>query len=485
VTEHLEKENDAMNMMHKSTTFGLIVGTRGFFNPALAAEGRRQLLATLDKLGYHYVIPAEDATPNGAIESLADAKICADLFQERRQDIDGVIVVLPNFGDELGVVNTLNLAKLDVPVLVQACDDDLDKVDVAGRRDAFCGKLSVCNNLYQYDIPFTDTTLHTCALDSDVFAGDLDYFARVCRVVKGLTNARIGAIGARPAAFQTVRYSEKLLQASGITIVPVDLSEIIFAAQHVDAQEQAVKDMLAQIKAYGRIPARIPEDHILRQAKLSVAIDRFMAANELDASAVQCWTSIQENYGCATCLSMSLMGERFLPSACEVDVAGAVSMYALLLASGHAPGFLDWNNNYGADRNKCINTHCSNYPKSFIGADIEIAELDILGESLGRDKCFGAVKGKVAAGPMTFFRMDTDDVCGEIRAYLGEGEFTDDPCDMDGGVAVCHIPNLQALLKHLCANGFEHHVAMTRGQCAGVLNEALTKYLGWQVYHHA
>ena len=473
-----------MTLIEKKTTFGLIVGTRGFFNPALAQEGRQQLIATLEKLGYEYVIPAEDATPNGAIESLADARICAELFRENQQKIDGVIVVLPNFGDELAVVNTLQLSGLNVPVLVQACDDELDKVDVAGRRDAFCGKLSVCNNLYQYNMAFTDTTLHTCALESEVFAKDLDYFARVCRTVKGLRHARIGAIGARPAAFQTVRFSEKLLQSSGITIVPVDLSEIIFAAQKVDGTEQAVQEKLAEIKAYGTIPGRIPQEHILRQAKLSVVLDRFMAENELDASAVQCWESVQRNYGCATCLSMSLMGERYLPSACEVDVAGAVSMYALLLASGKAPGFLDWNNNYGDDRDKCINTHCSNYPKSFMGADIEISELDILGESLGRENCFGAIKGNVAAGPMTYFRMDTDDCKGSIRAYLGEGDFTDDPCDMDGGIAICKIPNLQQLLKHMCQKGFEHHVAMVRSHCADVLDEAIGKYLKWDLYYH-
>jgi len=473
-----------MKIMEKKTTFGLIVGTRGFFNPKLAAEGRKQLLAKLDKLGYEYVIPPEDSTPNGAIETLADARICADLFQENRKGIDGIIVVLPNFGDELGVVQTLDLAKLNVPVLMQACDDDLDKVDVFHRRDAFCGKLSVCNNLYQYNIPFTDTIQHTCAIDSEVFDRDLDYFARVCRTVKGLSTARIGAIGARPTAFQTVRFSEKLLQSTGITIVPVDLSEILSAAQALDNQEKSVQDKLAEIRAYGTIPERIPEDHILRQARLSVVIDRFMAENELDASAVQCWESVQKNYGCAACLSMSLMGEHFMPSACEVDVTGAVSMYALLLASGKIPGFLDWNNNYGNDRDKCVNTHCSNYPKSFMGTEIEISELDILGETLGRENCFGAIKGHVAAGPMTFFRMDTDDTAGEIRAYLGEGEFTDDPFGIDGGIAVCKIPDLRTLLDFMCQNGFEHHVAMTRSHCADVLNEAITKYLSWDLYYH-
>jgi len=473
-----------MNMMQKKITFGLIVATRNIFNAQLAKKGRKQLLKVLDKLSFDYVIPPENATPNGAIETLSDAKKCAQLFRRNQDKIDGIIVILPNFGDELGVVQTLDMAKLGVPVMVQACSDQLDKVDVKSRRDAFCGKLSVCNNLYQYGIPFTDTAEHTCDIDSKLFEDDIDRFARICRVVKGLTNARIGAIGARPAAFQTVRFSEKLLQASGITVVPVDLSEIISQAEKLSDSTKKVKDKLSQIKAYGRIPSYIDEEKILKQAKLSTVIDSWMAANELDASAVQCWTSIQENFGCAACLSMSMMGERFMPSACEMDVAGVVSMYALLLACGNVPGFLDWNNNYGNKKDKCACTHCSNYPKSFMASKIEISNLDLLGQSIDQQKCFGAIKGHVAPGPMTFFRISTDDSKGQIKGYLGEGKFTGDTFDMDGGIAVCKVPRLRELLAYLCQNGFEHHVAMTRSHCANVLREAISKYMKWDIYCH-
>ncbi len=473
-----------MKTIEKNITFGVIVGTRGFFNPKLAQQGRVQLETQLADLGYDQVILPAEATEHGAIETLAHAQKCAKLFDSRRQDIDGVIVVLPNFGDELGVVQTLDLAKLNVPVLVQACNDQPDALDISGRRDAFCGKISVCNNLYHYGIPFTDTAQHTCDIESDRFAADIDFFARVCRVVRGLRSARIGAIGARPAAFQTVRYSEKLLQKSGITVVPVDMSDIFARAHACDDHAGSVQDKLAEIRAYGTIPAEVPNEHILRQAKLSVAIDEWMAENECDASAVQCWTSVQKNYGNAACLSMSLMGEQRLPSACEVDVAGAVSMYALLLASDEVPGFLDWNNNYGYEADKCVCTHCSNFPKSFMGQEIEISPLDLLGKTLGRANCFGAIKGHVAAGDMTFFRISTDDSAGRIRAYVGEGRFTDDPFGMDGGIAVCEVARLRKLLAHICRNGFEHHVAMARTHCASVLEEAASRYLGWDLYRH-
>lgn len=473
-----------MKITSKKITFGLVVGTRGFFNSALAVDGRKDLIGLIEKLGYGYVILPPDATTTGAIETIDDARKCARLFNEKRGEIDGVIVSLPNFGDELGIVNTLNYARLDVPVLIQACDDENDKVSIKLRRDAFCGKLSVCNNLYQYGIPFTNTSLHTCKIISEVFEADVHRFARICRLVKGLTNARIGAIGARPAAFQTMRASEKLLQASGITVVPVDMSEILGAAGKLSDKDADLKKKLDEIHAYGEIPAGVDRESIVKQAKFGVASERWILANDIDAAAFQCWTSVQENFGCASCLTMSMLGEKLLPSACEVDICGALSMYALTLASGNPSALLDWNNNYGEDRNKCSGIHCSNYPKSFVNSRIEIESLDVLGNSLGKDRCFGAVKGKVAAGPFTFFRISTDDTNGMIKAYLGEGMFTDDPYSMDGGVAVCEVENLQGLMNHLCKNGFEHHVAMGRDHVAAIIHEAIDSYLGWDLYRH-
>ncbi len=474
-----------MKITEKKITFGVIVGTRGFFNSKLAVDGRKDMLALLDKLGYGNVILPADQTPTGAIETVDDARKCAKLFNEHRDDIDGIIVSLPNFGDEIGIVSVLQFAKLNVPVLVQACDDENDKVSVSERRDAFCGKLSVCNNLYQYGIKFTDTTLHTCKINSELFEKDVHRFASVCRVVKGLSGARIGAIGARPAAFQTMRASEKILQASGITVIPVDMSEILGNANKVKDDDPAVKQKLDEIHAYGKIPSRIPSQNVIRQAKFGIASENWINENEIDAAAFQCWTSIQENFGCATCLTMSMLGERLMPASCEVDVAGVVSMYALSLATGNPAALLDWNNNYGEERNKCSGVHCSNYPKSFFQSEVEISNLDVLGATLGEENCFGALKGKVAKGPFTYYRISTDDLKGKIKSYLGNGQFTDDPYDMDGGIAICEVENLQGLMKYMCKNGFEHHVAMARNHASDIIMEATENYLEWDVYHHS
>lgn len=465
--------------------FGIIIGTRAYFNSELAKDVRKQLLRTLADEGYDYVILPEDATPTGSssIETREDGLKCAELFRQNRDRIDGIIVSLPNFGFEIGIINAISVADLNVPILVQACDNENDKVDLDSRRDAFCGKISVCNNLYQYGIPFTDTTLHTYSIYSELLAKDINKFAGICRVVNGLRHARVGAIGARPAGFQTVRASEKLLQKSGITVVPVDLSEILGAARKIEDTDVELLKKLEEIKCYAVVPKEY-NDKLVLQAKFGVAVERWIEANQIDAVAVQCWDSLEQNYGCAACVTMSMLGEKLLPAACEVDIAGAVSMYALTLAAQGQSALLDWNNNFAEDRNKCVCTHCGNFPKSFVRNDLKLGTLGVLGRTLGKVNTFGAVYGKVTKGDFTFFRISTDDTKGTIKAYLGTGEITDDPYGMDGCIAVTKVDNLQILMKHICRNGFEHHVAMVRNDVKDILNEAIEGYLGWNLYVH-
>ena len=468
----------------KTTTFGVIITNRSFFPAHLVKVERAKILAKLSDKGFNTVILSEDDTPLGAVMTYADAQACAKLFSANRDVIDGILVILPNFGDEVGVSTAIDLARLNVPILVQACDDSLDLMQLENRRDAFCGKLSLCNNLYQRDIKYTVTTQHTCDIDSPEFEADLASFAAVCRVVRGMRTARIAAIGTRPDAFHTVRFSEKLLQKYGITTAVVDMSEIIFAALDMEVTPQ-VKAKILEIKTYGKISPSIEESKIILQAKLILTIERWVVEHNCDASAIQCWDSIQNNYGVATCLSMSMMGEKGLPSACEMDVTGALTMYALYLASGNASAYFDWNNNFAADRNKCVSLHCSNFPASFFGhSDFEIGNLGVLGTTLGSDHCFGACKAQIKEGPMTFAKITTDDKNGKIKLYVGEGEFLKDPVKTEGGVAVCSVPDLQGLMRYMTQNGFEHHVAMNRSNVAGVLEEALGNYLGWDVHRH-
>ena len=467
----------------RKMTMGVIVGNRGFFPDHLAKTGREEMIQALQKAGMDAVALGPEESKHGAVETYEEAKRCAELFKSKGGAIDGVIVTLPNFGDERAIADTLRLARLDVPVLVQATPDTQSKMTITHRRDSFCGKMSACNNLTQYGIPYSLTTLHTEAPDSAEFVQDLEWFAAVCRVVKGLRNLRIGALGARPTAFNTVRYSEKLLEASGISVETLDLSEVLGRIARMKDTDEAAVQKLQSIQKYVSTQ-NIPQAALLKMAKLGAVVDEWMKATHLQISAVQCWTSLEENLGVVPCTVMSMMSDSLLSSACEVDVCGVLGMHALQLASETPSALLDWNNNYGSDPNKAVCFHCSNLPKHFF-KDVKMDYQAIIAGTVGMENTFGTCVGQVKAGAMSFARFSTDDAAGRIRGYSGGGRFTDDPLETFGGAGVVEIAGLQKLLRYICENGFEHHVAANFSTVAPAVHEAATRYLGWEMYAHA
>ena len=466
----------------KKMTMGVIVGNRGFFPDHLAKTGREEMIQALQKAGMDVVVLGPDQSKYGAVETYEEAKRCAELFKSKADTIDGIVVTLPNFGDERAIADTLRLSRLGVPVLVQATPDTPSKMAITHRRDSFCGKMSACNNLRQYGIPYSLTTLHTETPDSPEFAKDLEWFAGVCRVVGGLRNLRIGAIGARPTAFNTVRYSEKLLEASGISVETLDLSEVLGRISRMKDSDDSVVQKLSSIRKYVTT-TDIPQAALVKMAKLGAVVDDWMKASNVQISAVQCWTSLEENLGVVPCTVMSMMSDSLLSSACEVDVCGVLGMHALQLASETPSALLDWNNNYGTDPNKAVCFHCSNLPKHFF-KEVKMDFQEIIAGTVGKENTFGTCVGQVKSGAMSFVRFSTDDSGGKIRGYSGGGRFTDDPLQTFGGAGVVEIPELQKLLRYICENGFEHHVAANFSSVAPVVHEATTRYLGWDMYAH-
>jgi L-fucose isomerase-like protein len=466
----------------RKMTMGVIVGNRGFFPDHLAKSGREEMIQVLQKAGMDVVVLGPEQSKHGAVETYQEAARCAELFKSKADAIDGVIVTLPNFGDERAIADTLRLSRLKVPVLVQATPDTPGKMAISHRRDSFCGKMSACNNLRQYGIPYSLTTLHTETPGSAEFAKDLEWFAGVCRVVKGLQNLRIGALGARPTAFNTVRYSEKLLEASGISVETLDLSEVLGRISRLKDSDDAVVQKLNSIQKYVST-TDIPQAALVKMAKLGAVVDDWMKASHVQISAVQCWTSLEENLGVVPCTVMSMMSDSLLSSACEVDVCGVLGMHALQLASETPSALLDWNNNYGDDPCKAVCFHCSNLPKHFF-KDVKMDFQAIIAGTVGKENTFGTCVGQVKPGAMSFARFSTDDARGKMRGYSGSGRFTEDPLQTFGGAGVVEIAGLQKLLRYICENGFEHHVAANFSSVAPVVHEATSRYLGWDMYAH-
>ena len=436
----------------------------------------------MEKEGYGSVCLTPEDSKFGSVETLQEATRCADLFRQHREEIDGVLVSLPNFGDERGVANSLRLAGLDVPVLVQAFPDEPHKMLMGGRRDSFCGKISACNNLWQYGIKYSLTSQHTSALSSPEFLSDLKAFAATCRIVKGLKNLRVGVLGARPTNFNTVRFSEKLMERHGISVETLDLSEVFGRIGRLTDDDPKVKAKVESIHSYVTTQG-VPAAPLVKMAKFGVVVDDWMKDNALAGSSVQCWTAMQEFFGVVPCTLMSMMSNNLMPSACESDMIGMVSMYVLQLAAGEPSAIVDWNNNFGEDPDKAVIFHCSNLPKHFF-EDLKMDFQEIIAGSVGKENTFGTVVGTLKAGPLTYCRVSTDDLHGKLRAYCGEGEITADKLKSFGGYGVVKIAGLQALLQYVCRHGYEHHVAVNRSHFGRAVADELGNYKGWEVYHH-
>lgn len=464
----------------KRICFGVIVGNRDFFPDALVDQGRREILKVLQESGYETICLDPSETKFGAVETLSDAKKCANLFKENSHKINGLIVTLPNFGDEKAISQAIRMSELRVPILVHAFSDDPEKLDLSHRRDSFCGKISVCNNLRQFGIKFSLTTHHTQEVSSESFKKDIDWFAGVCRVVKALKRVRIGAIGARPNAFNTVRFSEKLLEQMNISVETVDLSEIMFRMNQISDEDEKVKEKINTMRKSYQIKI-VPNEALVTMAKLSIAIEEWVFENDLDATAIQCWTILEKKLHITPCTVMSMMSEKLRPSACEVDVMGALSMYILQSASNQPSALVDWNNNYTEDQTVLF--HCGNFPPSLYES-VQMRYADVIGTTVGNQNAYGACAGKIKSGPFTFFRLSTDDFNGTLRGYVGEGEILPTDPKTFGSRGIAKIKGLDRLMNYICLEGFEHHVAINLSQISRSVKEALERYMNVKIYLH-
>ncbi len=462
---------------HKST-FALFFGNRGFFPASLIAQAREDLPRLLRSWGHEVLLLDEAATRYGAVETREEGERYANFLQANRGKFDGVILSLPNFGDEFGAVTALKEA--GVPILIQAYPDELDKMGPALRRDSFCGKLSIMDVFQQFGVKFTALKPHVVDPHSPQFKDNVDYFDRVCRVVKRLKHMTVGAIGARTTPFKTVRIDEVTLQQHGITVETLDLAEVIARVKAISSDTDAYQAKAAFFKEYAvwdGVPARA-FDHLI---KLGVVLDEIIQGYHMDAIAIRCWLELQQQLGISPCVLLGALNNNMLPAACEVDLGSAISMYLLSQASGEPPVCLDWNNNYAAEQDKCILFHCGPAPKAIMQEGARVTDHAILETSLGKGCSYGPHVGRIKPMHFTFANLLTSN--GAINVYLGQGRFTEDPIPPDffGVAGVAEVDHLEEVLLYLGRKGHRHHVNLTRGFFQSPLQEALGQYLGYQV----
>lgn len=467
----------------KAVKLGFIPSNRGFFSKELAAKMRDQTIAVLRSMGVEVVVPDASQTKVGCVETREEAELAAEMF--RREGVHGILVGAVNFGEEQGVAWCVKKAALNVPILIYGCQEEERLTMTTKRRDSFCGLLSIGEVLRQIGAAYSVAQRPICFPTDESFKADIDWFTRVCRVVHGLRNARYGQIGARPDAFWTCRFNEKQLQLMGPTVVTLDLSEAIGGANRIPDTDPDLAKVITSIQGYADTGA-IKQLSVVRSAKLELFLRRWGKANAIDAFAIQCWTSIQANYGVCSCTTMSRFGDEGMPSACEADIMGTISMHACMLASDSPAGLADWNNLHNDDDELVNVWHCGVFPAAFAKSPVRLGVQEIIASSGAAkyEDSEGTIEFVAKPNPLTLCRM-TQDPNGDMKAVIAEGRIEDNPAVTFGCYGWCRLPNLQRLYRDVLLKHFPHHVAITQGHIGNVLWEALGNYFGTKVYHAA
>jgi len=464
--------------MSTSLRLGLIPANRGFFSDELAKQVRDGTIKALEAAGITVVVPSETQTKLGCVETRQEAELCGKLF--RGEDVAGIVVAAANFGDEQGVGITVREARLDVPILIFGGQEIEVLTHRTPRRDSFCGLISIAEALRQIDVRYTVARRPICFPEDESFTGEGQRFAAVCRVVQGIKTARYGLVGTRPDAFWTCRTDEVALQQFGPTTVTLDLSEALAAMQGMSSDDADVKAAVAEMNRDFDVSA-VSAEAVVKLAKLEVFLRRFAEESGLDAVAVQCWSSLQQNWGTCACTPLARLTNSGLLAACEADVLGAASMHALTLATGQPSGLADWNNLHNEDDELVNIWHCSAFAPCFAGERPRVSVNPILGETYGFDRVAGTLAYRMKEQPLTLFRLSHDPQEG-YAAAICHGQVEANRAETFGAYGWTRIKGLLPFYRDVILRHFPHHIGFAAGLIGDALWEAFGNYLGTKVF---
>jgi L-fucose isomerase-like protein len=377
-----------------------------------------------------------------------------------------------DFGDERSAAKIAE--KLGVPVLLYATKEPpaLEGPAMARVSDSYCGNLSMASALYRRKIPF-----HYAGIffpDEPEFAAAVEDFARAVSVVKGLKNARLGQVGVRPNAFETVGYDEvALIQKFGQNVIYANLSDITEVADALDDDDPRVQNVIANVRG-SVAEITVSDRYLLNAAKLEVALREFASANKLSGLAVQCWSSIQRLMGISVCAVYGRLTDSAIPTACETDMLGLASMVATYRAAmgEYPPHFIDWTIQHRENPNWLLAWHCGNAPVSLAQTAAEVAlrsRRDMAGAvpAPEEDPMAGLYQFRIKPGKVTFCRLAEYD--NQWKMLIAAGDIVPSDETLAGTWSWVQVSDHAKLYRTLIEEGFIHHASMIHGDLSSAL----------------
>ena len=417
--------------------------------------------------------PEKGYTPHGMVSTLDEGETIAEYF--RNQKVDGLILCPLDFGDERSAAKIAE--KLGVPVLLYATKEPeaIDDSGLSRVSDSYCGNLSMASGLYRRKIPF-----HYAGIffpEEEAFLAEVDKFVRAVAVVKGLRGARIGQVGVRPTTFETVGYDEgAMIRKFGQNVIYANLSDITDKAKAMADDNPRVQATIADIR--GMVAqVTVANEYLLNAAKLEVALTDFWTGARLSAMGMQCWASIQNTMGLSVCTTYGRLTDHGMPTACEADILGALSMlvnYSAALKET-VPHFIDWTIQHRQNPNRLLAWHCGNAPVSLAADPLKTAirsRKDMKGELPvdAGDAQAGLAQFQIKPGKVTFCRLAEYDE--QWKMLITTGEIIPSNETLAGTWSWVEVKDHARLYRTLVEEGFVHHASMIHGDQTQTLLQA-------------
>ena len=463
---------------------GLIAVSRDCF-PIALSESRRAAVAHAYGEGL-YECPVTVENEKDMLRAVADVK---------QAGCNALTVFLGNFGPE--TPETLIAKYFDGPCMfVAAAEGDGDMVN--GRGDAYCGMLNCSYNLGMRRLAgyIPESPVGT----AQELALRMREFSAIACAVIGVKNLKIITFGPRPQDFFACNAPIRGLYELGVEIEENSELDLLvsYKAHENDPRIAAVCADMAREMGEG---SYYPELNA-RMAQFELTLldwaEEHKGARKYVAFANKCWPAFPSQFGFEPCYVNSRLAARGVPVACEVDIYGALSEYIGACVSQDAVTLLDINNTvpqyiYDEDiqgkynyrlTDTFMGFHCGNTPECKLcdnrAVKYQLIQHRLL-EPAGSDPDFtrGTLEGDIAAGPITFYRLQCDSE-GTLRAYVAQGEVLPVATRSFGGIGVFAIPEMGRFYRHvLVQKHYPHHGAVAFGHYGKLLFEVF-KYLGVQ-----
>ena len=381
-------------------------------------------------------------------------------LKEFLDHLDPDLIVLQNITFANAAYATEVLARFDCPFILWTLREPV--IDGTRLRlNSLTGAYSAANTYKQFRKESLDYVFG--APDEVAVRKKLAAAIQAARLKLHLKNLTMASIGHTPQGFGFGRALDAEMRTNfGVNLECIEARELIHKAKSFSDED--VKEYLEDAMNRTKGLENTPEQNRLDFARLYRAYKEFVEEHHIGALASRCWPDFFTEFGTPVCMVLSILNDLNVPSACEVDAYGALSMYMGRELTGRSTFFGD---PVSMDEKEGTVTfwHCGMAACSLARTDTGAEVGEHCNRHIGPTMEFGCKAEK----EVTIFRVGKD--CeGKFHFLIAPGEALDKPKQFYGtSIVVKTDLDAKKFVEQTVTEGWEPHFVVIYGNVADEL----------------